>query len=160
MNKWTAAIVLALPLAACGEETNKQDFVTKAALAGDFEIKSSQLAKSKSKNAEVLSFADKMIADHTAAAKKLEETAAAAGVTADKSETSPHTDDMKDLEEAKPEAFDEEYVEKQTEAHEDAVSLFEGYAEKGDDAKLKQFAAETLPTLRAHLDHVKKLKVN
>lgn len=52
---------------------------------------------------------------------------------------------------------DAEYIEKQTEAHEEVVSLFKGYAEKGDDAKLKQFASETLSTLQAHLDHVKKL---
>lgn len=160
MKKLLVAAALVLPLAACGEETDKKDFVTKAALAGDFEVKSSELAKSKSKNPEVLSFADMMIADHTAAAKKLEATAAAAGVAPDKSKASPYSDDMKDLEETKPDEFDAEYIEKQTEAHEEAVSLFKGYAEKGDDAKLKQFASETLPTLQAHLDHVRKLKAN
>ncbi len=158
MKKIMVAAALLLLLAACGEETDKQDFVTKASLAGDFEIKSSELAKSKSKNPEVLSFADMMIADHTAAAKKLEATAAAAGVAPDKTKTSPYTDDMKDLEETKPDEFDAEYIKKQTEAHEEAVSLFKGYADKRDDAKLKQFASETLPTLQAHLDHVKKLK--
>lgn len=153
-----AMTALVLALSGCGEETNKQGFVDKAALAGDFETKSSELAKAKSQNPEIKSFAELMIADHTAAAKKLEAVATEAGVTADKTKTSPHTADMKDLEEATPEDFDAEYIEKQTEAHEDAVSLFKGYAEKGDDAKLKQFAAEMLPTLEKHLEHVKKLK--
>jgi putative membrane protein len=153
----TAASLL---LAGCGEETNKVAFVDKATFAGEFEIKSSELAKSKSTNAVVTSFADMMIADHTAAAKKLEAVAREIGVAADKSKSSPHADDMEDLEKATAEKFDAEYVEKQREAHEDAVELFKGYAEKGDDVKLKQFAAETLPTLQRHLDHVNGLKVN
>ena len=39
----------------------------------------------------------------------------------------------------------------QVSAHKDAVSLFERYGKGGDNAELKTFANETLPTLKEHL---------
>jgi putative membrane protein len=42
-------------------------------------------------------------------------------------------------------------------AHTDAVSLFETYAKDGDNAALKSFAAETLPTLNMHQDMIQKV---
>ena len=35
-------------------------------------------------------------------------------------------------------------------AHQDAIALFSGYAEGGDNDKLKSFAETTLPTLQEH----------
>ena len=40
-------------------------------------------------------------------------------------------------------------------AHEKAISLFEGYAENGDNQALRQFASETLPVLRRHEERIK-----
>jgi putative membrane protein len=39
----------------------------------------------------------------------------------------------------------------QVSAHKDAVSLFERYAQGGDNAKLKDWAGKTLPALQHHL---------
>jgi len=36
--------------------------------------------------------------------------------------------------------------------------MFSTYAQSGDHPKLKAFAAETLPTLKLHRDHAKKLR--
>jgi putative membrane protein len=36
--------------------------------------------------------------------------------------------------------------------------MFEAYAKGGDNARMKQFANEMLPTLKAHLDQVSKIK--
>ena len=55
-------------------------------------------------------------------------------------------------------AFDAAYIEAQTSAHLEAVDLFKAYAKDGDNPRLKAFAADLLPTLQGHLDHVKKLK--
>src|SRR3954447_10075822 len=61
--------------------TDPQDFATKAGAAGMFEIQSSQLALSKSQNADVKAFAQKMVDDHTKAADELKTAAASQGVT-------------------------------------------------------------------------------
>jgi putative membrane protein len=157
------SLVLILPilaaLAACGAPTN-DDFVAKAEEAGEFEIGSSRLAKNKSQNAAVKQFADQMISDHTAAAEKLRAVANRQGVGADKANAlSPaHQADMDRLEKATVGEFDALYIDAQTKAHEEAVALFKSYAEDGEDARLKQFAAETLPTLEQHLAHVKTLR--
>lgn len=37
-------------------------------------------------------------------------------------------------------------------------SMFEAYAKGGDNARMKQFASDMLPTLKMHLDQVGKLK--
>ncbi len=50
---------------------------------------------------------------------------------------------------AKPEEFDKLYAKQQVNAHDKAAELFDGYAERGDNAALKQFAANTLPVDQA-----------
>jgi putative membrane protein len=103
-----------------------------------------------------------MISDHTAAAEKLRAVAHLQGVGADKANAlSPaHQADMARLEKASVSDFDAIYIEVQTKAHEDAVALFKSYADDGDDAQLKQFAAQTLPTLESHLAHVRGLRAS
>lgn len=48
-------------------------------------------------------------------------------------------------------------VQMQSAGHEEAVSLFSAYVKDGDQSALKTFAVETLPTLKDHLEHAKKL---
>jgi putative membrane protein len=55
---------------------------------------------------------------------------------------------------AKGEAFDQAYVQAQRDAHDEAVSLFEDYSQNGDNASLKTFATETLPTLKMHQEKI------
>jgi putative membrane protein len=40
----------------------------------------------------------------------------------------------------------------QVDAHKSAVSLFQRYSKGGDNAKLKDWAQKTLPTLQHHLE--------
>ena len=54
--------------------------------------------------------------------------------------------------------FDKLYVQMQTDAHVDAVGLFSGYAAGGAAGALKDFATQTLPTLKMHYEHVLALK--
>jgi putative membrane protein len=48
----------------------------------------------------------------------------------------------------------------QIEAHQKAVALFESYAAAGENEKLKEWANDTLPTLKEHLEHAQDLKTN
>ena len=53
--------------------------------------------------------------------------------------------------------FDAAYVNAQLMAHQEAVALFTSYSSSGDVPQLASFAAQTLPTLQMHLDHVQSL---
>lgn len=154
------ALLLSSPSAA---ETSAADFVKKATAAGDFEIATSQLALEKSQAPDVKRFAQQMIDDHTAAAQKLAAVATDAGLPPESQPVKASDKHMKNiqmLQGANPAEFDASYVAVQKKAHEEAVDLFSKYAESGDNAKLKAFAAETLPTLQSHLSHVKTITLS
>ncbi|MGZ8362927.1 MAG: DUF4142 domain-containing protein [Caulobacteraceae bacterium] len=53
--------------------------------------------------------------------------------------------------------FDKVYVNQQVAAHQEALTLMQGYADHGDTAQLKALAAKAAPIVQGHLDHVKQL---
>jgi putative membrane protein len=57
----------------------------------------------------------------------------------------------------KPENFDRIYAQQQVKALGRAAELFDRYAGLGDNASLKQFAANTPATLKQHLERAKQL---
>ena len=135
-----------------GTSPSTADFVKEAAMSDMFEIESSKLAAQKS-DAPTKKFAEQMINDHTKTSTELKST-----VAGDASAPLPTTldsslqgklDKLKGLD--GPE-FTKSYHDMQVSAHKDAVSLFERYAKGGDNAKLKSWAATTLPHLQNHLD--------
>jgi putative membrane protein len=134
-------------------------FVPTAASANLFEIESSQLALQRSQSPKVKDFAQRMVTDHNLAASKMKAALSEARIPAP-----PEKLDAKDqkvydnLKAAKGAAFDKAYIEAQYNAHREAVSLFGSFAKNGDNARLKALAADLLPTLQGHLDHVSKLR--
>lgn len=64
------------------------------------------------------------------------------------------------LNKAKPEDFAAIYDPMQINAHKDAVSLFERYADGGENVKLKNWAATTLPALKHHLEMAQTMNEN
>lgn len=163
MKKFALAAVAmsALLAASPAFATSTKDFVGKASQAGMFEIESSKLALTRSSNAEVKAFAQKMIDDHTAASAALKTAMAADGVDmalAPAALNDKYTGKLEDLREADAEDFDEDYMDMQKSAHRKAVRLFKDYADDGENAALKTFAASTVATLEAHKDHANKLE--
>jgi len=131
-----------------------QDFVNKAAVGGMFEVESSKLADTAAQAGSVKDFAHMMVADHSAANKKLEKISGEQKLTVPSALDAAHQAVLDKLNNAKGGSFDQAYVQAQRDAHDEAVSLFEGYAEDGDNAALKAFASETLPTLKMHQDKI------
>jgi len=172
-----AAGFAALALAACGEKPGLttattepttidsatpnaeasarkgQDFINAAGQAGLVEIRTSEMALEKGKNADLKTFAQKMIDDHKAAAEKLKAAASAAGLMAPPETLDDfHMRRINDLVETDgDEDFDADYAALQVDAHSDALKTFEDYSKDTDAvSQLKMFADETLPTLTAH----------
>jgi putative membrane protein len=134
-------------------------FLTNTAVANLFEIESSKVALAKSKNDKVKAFANQMVTDHTAAGTKFKQAVADAklALPAEKLDAK-HQALLDDLKKQDGAAFDTAYIKAQNDGHVETVGMFEAYAKSGDNARMKQFASDMLPTLKMHLDHVSKLK--
>ncbi|MBD9388455.1 DUF4142 domain-containing protein [Agrobacterium sp. AGB01] len=135
---------------------DRPSFVKMTSSSNEFEILSSKLVGQKTNNERIKQIADMIIADHTKAGKKLEETLA----EKDAAPPSPiqllpkHKKMLDQLQSAEGKDFEVLYVDVQTQAHMEAVALFRTYAGSGEDQSLVGFAKETLPRLETHLAHV------
>lgn len=160
-SRIAAAIALAMALSAPALADDSKEFVTKAAIAGNFEIESSKLALERSKNDGVRKFAQMMIDDHTAASAKMKEAMAADKIDASAAPDAldeKHQKKLNDLREKADDKFDEAYMDEQKAAHKDAVDLFEEFADDGDTPALKTFAAETVARLKMHHEESKRIE--
>ena len=157
----TTALTLAPALAQSnnsrGMNNSAQEFVTKAAEGGMFEVQSSQLALKKSPDKDVKDFAQKMIDDHTKADDKLK--SLAKGETVPTSLDHAHQQMLTKLQSESGSNFAEQFKQMQVSAHQQAVELFQNYADHGSDASLKQFASQTLPTLKDHLQMAQSITI-
>ena len=130
-----------------------KSFVEKAAKAGETEVAISQAALPHLKNEQVKEFASMMVKDHGAANQQLTELAAQKNISL--SAKQPGT---KKWEKANDKDYDSDYIEKMVSEHKEAVELFTKESLKGEDSELRTFAANTLPTLQAHLEKARTLK--
>jgi len=174
MNKYlliAACVLLASPAAAetVGEKTGinstlgisptTKDFVQEAAVSDMFEIQSSKLASTKLNGSEK-AFADQMVADHSKTSAELSEVAKGANAIIPTGLDASHQRMLDNLNGLNGEDFRRQYFSDQVSAHQDAVSLFKRYSGGGDNQKLKNWAATTLPALQHHLDMARGLYKN
>jgi putative membrane protein len=137
---------------ALGIAPKTEDFIKEAATSDMLEIEAAKIAQEKG-NADEKKFAEVMITDHTKTSSELK--SMISGNLQSAAPTSLDDSSQKKLDKlrnAKPEDFASEYDSMQLSAHKDAVSLFERYANGGEDAKLKDWAGKTLPALQHHLE--------
>lgn len=132
-------------------------FVDDAAQGGITEVEAGKLALEKSSSADVKTFAQHMVTDHTKANQEL--TALAKKLDIEVPDDAALTDKAKKaILEMRDESFDKAYANNQVAVHEKTVELFQKEAASSDNAELKAFAAKTLPTLEAHLKMAKELQ--
>jgi putative membrane protein len=132
---------------------NSGSFVKQAAMGNHMEVVTSEIALDKSQDPAVRSFASRMIQDHVKAEGDLRNAVAAAKVN-----PSYVTNDfdaknqaiINGLRKASAVDFDRQYMDIQRQAHADTVSMFRNYRDNGMNRSLRDFAAETLPTLESH----------
>lgn len=159
----TAPILLSMASvsgASAKSEVPSEQFVKKASVSNLFEIETSKLALDRARNAKVKEFAQQMINDHTKAGEELKVSVQKSDVDSEFIATeldSSRAEKLENLKETSGERFDQQYIETQVEAHDEAVSLFQDYVQNGEDKTIQQFAEKTLPTLKQHQDHVRRL---
>ena len=136
---------------ALGIAPKTEDFIKEAATSGMLEIEAAKIAQQKG-DADEKKFAEQMITDHTKMSTELKglvPSDMASAIPASLDDSSQKKLDK--LRNAKADDFASVYDPMQVSAHKDAVSLFERYAQGGENAKLKDWAGKTLPTLQHHL---------
>jgi len=135
-----------------------QEFMDKALQGGMKEVQIGGIAAAKAQNVEVKAFAQKMINDHSRANNELRDLAKQIGVTPVGGTNSEQQKEMSELSRLSGAAFDKEYVKKMVEDHEKDVAEFQKQSDGGTNGNLKKFAAETLPTLKMHLEMIKEIQ--
>ncbi len=135
------------------------DFVQHAAMAGMAEVKMGQAASTKAADAQVKSFASRMVTDHTAANDELKSLAAKKGWTLPSELDAMHKQSWEKMAAMSGADFDRHYANHMRQDHHKAVALFEAAAQKATDADLRAWAEKTLPTLREHMTMAEALPV-
>ncbi|MFC3563360.1 DUF4142 domain-containing protein [Pedobacter jamesrossensis] len=131
-------------------------FLKKASIGGLMEIEAAKIALANAKSADVKSFAEQMLTDHTKANKELKELALKKKViTPDglPAEEQIHLDAMKKM--TGPD-FDKHYIDMMVTDHEQTVKLFE-QGKQNKDAELKAWATSTLAIIETHTKKAKEL---
>ena len=135
-------------------------FVRNAAEGGMAEVEMAKVAQQRGTSADIKSFADRMVTDHSKANQQLTSIVAAKGASVPDKLLHKDSQEMIKLDHLQGAKFDKEYVKVQLAAHKDAVKLFKREAKHGKDTELRSFAGPTLPVLQDHLAMVTALSKN
>ncbi|HZM59050.1 MAG TPA: DUF4142 domain-containing protein [Vicinamibacterales bacterium] len=131
---------------------NDQEFARKVAAGGHAEVELAKLAQQKSSSDEVKMFASRLETDHMKANTELMKVASEKKWNLPTEPTADQKNQKAKLEKLSGKAFDNAYVDLMVKNHRTNIPAFEREASKGADADLKQFASNTLPTLKEHLE--------
>src|SRR4051812_5940550 len=156
---FAVCLLSAMPALAQVKAPPAEEFATKVAMSDMTEIQAAELALARQPDADTKPFAERMVKDHRQTSQELKALVASGKVKVTLP-TALDAEHQKKLDELKAKAgkdFDRAYDQMQVQAHEEAVALFEAYANGGDNAELKAWAAKTLPHLKEHLAMAKKL---
>lgn len=147
-------------VAALTPTPSPQDFVNMAAKSDAFEIAAAKLAAGNAASSQVKMFAQQMIKAHTESTAKIKAAAdkATPAIRPDPALTAEQTKDVAELGRLKGAAFDEEYIDGQVDAHEDALALMRAFASDGANADLKAAAGEIAPIVEGHLKMARDLE--
>ena len=124
-----------------------------AAAAGAYEIDAGNLAEQKSSNQQVKNIAQHLVQDHTKANDQLMGIAQSEGVVVNAQPNADQNQLLDQLRQANGSSFDSTYLQQQAKGHREVIAKFEAEARTGTGAA-KNFAKQTLPTLREHLQMV------
>jgi putative membrane protein len=154
--------LLACPALVLGQtgDVGEQDlkFVQEAAAGGLKEVTLGELAQQQAKNEQVVQFGQHMVEDHSLANETLKTIAEGKDIQLPQELPADAQQKYEELQQLSAAEFDAAYMDEMVLDHEKTIALFEEQAESGEDAALRGFAEETLPTLREHLEMAKEVQ--
>ena len=141
-------------------QTSAAEFAAKAAAGDAFELQAAQIAQQRATQPAVKAFAAMMLRDHGKSQADLKEALAQSGeaLTAAGALSPGQQQGLADLSKASAQDFDKAYMAGQVQAHEDALTLMQDYAQNGDNSALKAFAAQAAAVVQHHYEMAKTLR--
>ena len=134
-------------------------FVTAVAQSDRFEIEEGKIAEAKG-SAEVKSFGEKMVRDHTKLSDEMKAAVEKAGMAPPPPTLRPDQHNMiVQLQELSGAQFNKTYLTQQIEAHRQALALVQSYAKTGDAPAIKAAAEQALPVIEEHLQIAEKMEM-
>jgi putative membrane protein len=135
-----------------------QKFLTEAAAGGMFEVEVGKLAAEKATDPGVKSFAQMLVDDHSTANDKLRQIATGHNVALPASLPDDKKKELDQLSKLSGANFDKQFIKivGQKDHHHD-IAAFEKASSSAQSPDVKDFATNTLPTLKKHLAAAEKL---
>lgn len=163
---WAAAtivmvvgVALALPAQAQKGSRAARGYVEAAAQADAFEMREAEAVLNGSTDPRVLAYAQMMLRDHAATRRALAAAAVRAGVEPPPIQLGGDQALLLGaLQSLSGPDLDKAYATHQALAHRSALTVQQDYAANGDDAGLRQVAADATPTIAQHLAAAEQLK--
>jgi len=157
-----------------GVSAGDRNFVEASLSAGMAEVELGRMAQQRATDAEVKQFAEMMVRDHTQSGDALRQVAQQHSIQTQPQIEERHRDLMDRLNNLKGADFDREYMEAMIQGHEDMIDRLQTRASEdrfgenqgqvrpeGSDnpveASVNQWAANTLPTARKHLEEARRI---
>jgi putative membrane protein len=166
--KLASTIVIATAALACGavhaQAPSDPQIAGIVVTANQIDIDAGKLAKARSKNKEVQSFAGQMITDHTAVNKQAVALAKKLGVKPEGSATQDSLkqgarENIANLKKLKGAEFDRAYVDHEVAYHQAVLDAIDKtLVPSAKNAELKGLIEKVRPAIAAHLDHAKHLQ--
>ncbi len=144
---YLACLVAAAPLFA--QNVNDQQFVNQAAQINMTEAHIGQVAQQKGATDAVKQYGQKLESDHKDSYQKL--TAAANGLNVPNGIDAQHQSQIKTLDNYAGMQFDQHFKQMMIQGHQKAIDLFQRASTSLQSQQLRDYASETLPVLKEHL---------
>src|SRR3954447_4896244 len=132
--------------------TSDRTFVHQLAIGNAAEIELSKLAQQKASGEPIKNFAQIMVNDHQKAGSRIADLANAAGLQLPSGIDDEHRALRERLEKLSGAEFDAAYAQAQLQDHQKTSLLLAYEIGNGQDQTLRDFAAESLPQIRKHLE--------
>jgi putative membrane protein len=130
-------------------------FIKAASQGGIAEVKMGYMGVQSGTSQEVKNLGQKLIQDHTAANKELEQLAARKGVALTGDIDSKHQKELDTLSKLNGAEFDKAYLHHAVMDHQKDIKQYQAAADKATDQDIRAFAQRTIPILQQHLDMAK-----
>jgi len=137
--------------------TSDQAFVTLAAQTDMTEANLGQLAAAQASSQDVKDYAQMLVTDHTNDYNQLSAIAKKAGLTVPMGLDAQHQKMAAQFEKLKGKMFDRRYAHDMVMGHETAIAAYDKESRDGQNAELKAYAQQDLPTLEKHKAGAQKL---